>query len=165
MLSCLIVRCCPSAIVRPRACRGKKDNIGNGKAARVTGFETLDRGFKMMGRSGTEIFKPEWNAIRNFHCMWFADSHVLNHYLDFQHEGFEDFFARLEKKLWYFKLGKPFPHLIRRFALMPLLRTNNAPAFWVSHNLTNRNQTCISRIKRESKRSVQSSDYVKVSHQ
>ena len=104
-------------------------NIGNGKAARVTGFETLDRGFKMMGRSAVEIFKPEWNAIRNFHCMWFADSRVLNDYLDFQYEGFEEFFARLEKKLRYFKLGKPFPRLIRRFALMPLLRTNNAPTF------------------------------------
>ena len=64
-------------------------NIGNGKASRVTGFETLDRGFKMMGRSCTEIFKPEWNATRNFHCMWFSDSHVLNEYLDFLHEIFE----------------------------------------------------------------------------
>ena len=113
-------------------------NIGNGKASRVTGFETLDRGFKMMGRSCTEIFKPEWNATRNFHCMWFSDSHVLNEYLDFQHESFEEFFSRLEKKLWYFKLGKPFPRFVRRFAIMPLLRTNNAPAFWVSHNLTKR---------------------------
>ena len=113
-------------------------NIGNGKTARVTGFETLDRGFNMMGRSGTEIFQPEWNASRNFHCMWFADSHVLNEYLDFQYEGFEEFFSKLEKKLWYFKLGKPFPYLIKRFAIMPLLRTNNAPLFWVSHNLEKR---------------------------
>lgn len=113
-------------------------NIGNGKTARVTGFETLDRGFGMMGRSATEIFQPEWNAIRNFHCMWFADSHILNEYLDFQYEGFEDFFSKLEKRLWYFKLGKPFPHFIRYFAIMPLLRTNNAPLFWVSHNLEKR---------------------------
>ena len=113
-------------------------NIGNGKTARVTGFETLDRGFKMMGRGANEIFKPEWNVTRNFHCMWFSDSHILNDYLDFQHEGFEDFFARLEKKLRYFKLGKPFPHLIKYFAIMPLLRTNNAPVFWITHNLTKR---------------------------
>ena len=113
-------------------------NIGNGEPARVTGFETLDRGFKMMGRSAPEIFRPEWNALRNFHCMWFADSHILNTYFDFQHEGFEAFFSRLEKRLWYFKLAKPFPYLIRRFAIMPLLRTNNAPLFWVSHNLEKR---------------------------
>ena len=113
-------------------------NIGNGKTARVTGFETLDRGFKMMGRSAVEIFRPEWNASRNFHCMWFADSHILNKYLDFQHEGFEEFFSKLEKKLWYFKLGKPFPRLVKRFAIIPLLRTNNAPGFWVTHNLKKR---------------------------
>ncbi|QUY17610.1 NAD(P)-dependent oxidoreductase [Treponema vincentii] len=113
-------------------------NIGNGKDARVTGFETLDRGFKMMGRSAEEIFRPEWNASRNFHCMWFADSHILNSYLDFQHEGFEAFFSKLEKKLWYFKLGKPFPRLVQRFSIMPLLNTNNAPVFWVTHNLKKR---------------------------
>ena len=113
-------------------------NIGNGKDARVTGYETLDRGFRMMGRGADEIFQPEWNASRNFHCMWFADSHVLNGYLDFQHEGFEAFFVRLERKLWYFKLGKPFPHLIKRFAIMRLLKTNNAPIFWVTHGLEKR---------------------------
>ena len=113
-------------------------NIGNGKDARVTGYETLDRGFRMMGRGADEIFQPEWNATRNFHCMWFSDSHVLNDYLDFQHEGFEEFFSRLEKKLWYFKLGKPFPYLIKRFAIMRLLKTNNAPVFWIKHGLEKR---------------------------
>ena len=113
-------------------------NIGNGKDARVTGYETLDRGFKMMGRGADEIFQPEWNASRNFHCMWYTDSCVLNEYLDFQHEGFEEFFSHLEKKLWYFKLGKPFPRLIKRFAIMRLLKTNNAPVFWVTHGLEKR---------------------------
>jgi len=113
-------------------------NIGNGKTARVTGYETLDRGFKMMGRSADEIFQPEWNASRNFHCMWYTDSHILNNYLDFQYEGFETFFSRLEKKLWYFKLGKPFPRLIKRFAVMRLLKTNNAPLFWITHGLEKR---------------------------
>ena len=122
----------------PQAFWRRVYNIGNGKDARVTGYETLDRGFKMMGRGADEIFRPEWNASRNFHCMWFADSHVLNDYLDFQYEGFEAFFSRLEKKLWYFKLGKPFPHLIKRFAIMRLLKTDNAPVFWVTHGLEKR---------------------------
>ncbi len=106
-------------------------NIGNGKEARVTGYETIDRGFKLMGRSAEDLFQPEWNSVRNFHCMWFADSYILNDYLDFWYDGFEAFFLRLEKKLWYFKLGKPFPRLIKRFALMPLLRTDNAPLYWL----------------------------------
>ncbi|QEJ98223.1 NAD-dependent epimerase/dehydratase family protein [Treponema phagedenis] len=106
-------------------------NIGNGKFARVTGFETLNRGFTMMGCSVKDIFKPNWNPPRNFHCGWFYDSKVLNEYLDFQHEGFEDFFKKLEKKFWYFKLGKPFRFLIRKLMIEPLLKTTNAPMYWI----------------------------------
>ncbi len=113
-------------------------NIGNGADARVSGYETLDRGFKLMGRGTKEIFKPNWNAARNFHCGWFYDSKVLNSYLDFQHEGFEEFFSKLDKKFWYFKLGKPFPHLIAQFAIKPLLKTVNAPLYWVKNNMTSR---------------------------
>lgn len=109
-------------------------NIGNGSAARVTGYETLDRGFKLMGRSVKDVFKPCWNAQRNFHCGWFYDSKILNEYLDFQYESFEDFFKKLDKKFWYFKLGKPFPALIRKFAIEPLLKTCNAPMYWITHN-------------------------------
>ena len=113
-------------------------NIGNGAAARVTGYETLDRGMRLMGRSAKEIFKPHWHAARNFHCGWFYDSHILNDYFDFQHEGFEAFFKQCGKKFWYFKLGKPFPRLISKFAIRPLLKTQNAPLFWVTHNLQGR---------------------------
>lgn len=109
-------------------------NIGNGKKARVTGYETLDRAFNLMGRSVKEIFKPNWNATRNFHCGWFYDSKILNEYLDFQYEGFEDFFKKLDKKFWYFKFGKPFPNLIRKFAIEPLLKTCNAPIYWIKNN-------------------------------
>ncbi|AGT43607.1 NAD-dependent epimerase/dehydratase family protein [Treponema pedis] len=113
-------------------------NIGNGSSARVTGYETLDRGFKLMGRSAKDVFKPNWNSPRNFHCGWFYDSKILNEYLDFQYEGFEEFFKQLDKKFWYFKLGKPFPSLIRKFAIEPLLRTCNAPMYWLKNNFEGR---------------------------
>lgn len=113
-------------------------NIGNGSSARVTGYETLDRGFKLMGRSVKDIFLPNWNSKRNFHCGWFADSKILNDYLDFQHEGFEDFFKKLERKFWYFKFGKPFPALIKKFAIEPLLKNSNAPMYWVKNNFEKR---------------------------
>ena len=113
-------------------------NIGNGEGARVTGYETLDRGFKMMGRSAKEIFMPHWNAARNFHCFWYLDSDHLNDILDFRRESFEDFFAQLSKKLWYFKLGKPFPGLIRKFAIERLLKDVNAPIYWVNNNIEGR---------------------------
>ncbi len=110
-------------------------NIGNGKTARVNSYETLDRGFNLMGRSAKDIFKPHWNAMRNAHCGWFYDSTLLNSYLDFQYEGFEDFFSKLDKKFWYFKFGKMFPHLITYFLIKPLLNTVNAPLYWIKHNM------------------------------
>ncbi len=91
-----------------------------------------------MGRSAKDLFKPNWNAARNFHCGWFYDSSVLNSYLDFQYEGFEEFFSKLDRKFWYFKFGKPFPRLIAKFAIKPLLKTVNAPLYWVNNNMTAR---------------------------
>ncbi|MGI5173414.1 NAD(P)-dependent oxidoreductase [Treponema sp. OMZ 840] len=117
----------------PAAFWKKVYNVGNGKKSRVTGYETFDRGFKMMGCGAEKIFQPEWNVLRNSHCLWFADSQLLNQYLDFQCESFEDFFVKLEKKLWYYKCAAPFFRLIKRFVIMPLLQTNNAPAFWIMH--------------------------------
>ncbi len=113
-------------------------NIGNGEGARVTGFDTLERGFRMMGRGAKEIFRPHWNAARNFHCFWYLDSDELNDYLDFRTETFEDFFRKLSKKLWYFKLGKPFPTLIRKFAIERLFKDTNSPMYWVDKNITGR---------------------------
>lgn len=113
-------------------------NIGNGAGARVTGYETLDRGFQLMGRSAREIFKPHWNSARNFHCFWYLDSDELDELLGFRAETFESFFAGLSRKQWYFKLGKPFPRLIRKFAIERLLKDRNAPLYWVDHNIEGR---------------------------
>ena len=38
-------------------------NIGNGAGARVTGYETLDRGFQLMGRSARDVFRPHWLSL------------------------------------------------------------------------------------------------------
>ena len=113
-------------------------NIGNGDGARVTGYQTLDRGFKLMGSSAEKIFSPHWLATRNFHCFWYLDSDELNNYLNFRTESFEDFFSKLGKKLWYFKLGKPFPGLIRKSAIERLFNDTNAPMYWVNNNITGR---------------------------
>lgn len=113
-------------------------NIGNGAKARVTGYETLNRGFKLLGHPVSKFFKPHWNAARNFHSFWYLDSDHLNDLLDFRRESFESFFARLEKKFWYFKLAKPFSGLVRRFAIERLLKDENAPLCWVKSDLKGR---------------------------
>lgn len=110
-------------------------NIGGGQKMRVTGFETLDEGFRLMGCSVKDIFLPEWIAKRNFHCMWFSDSHVLEDLFHFQKTSFRDFFDMLKKKFWYFHLARPFLCLVKFFAIKPLLKNKNAPMYWKENDL------------------------------
>ena len=113
-------------------------NIGNGASSRVTGYDSVDTGFKLMGASVKDLYEPHDDITRNFHCMWFYDSDVLNDYLDFRCESFDEFFKRLGKKLWYFKLGKPFKKIIKKAVIQKCYNSPNAPVFWVNHNNTGR---------------------------
>lgn len=105
-------------------------NIGGGTKMRVTGFETLDAGFRLMGCSVKDVFLPSWIAKRNFHCMWFSDSYKLQELFPFQNTSFDEFFAALHKKYWYFKLAKPFLALVKFFVVRPLLKNKNSPSYW-----------------------------------
>ncbi len=109
-------------------------NIGNGASSRVTGFDTVDNGFKLMGASVKDLYEPHDDISRNFHCMWFYDSDVLNDYLDFRYESFDEFFQRLGKKLWYYKLGKPFKKIIKKAIIQKCYGSPNAPIRWVNEN-------------------------------
>lgn len=114
-------------------------NIGGGASCRVTGYETVDAGFKLMGGSAKDFFEPQWAAARNFHCMWYYDSHILNDYLKFQTESFDDFWANMAKKFWYFKLGALAPKsLIKKLTIEKLTKDSNAPQYWVDNNIEGR---------------------------
>ena len=115
-------------------------NIGNGAAARVTGYETLDRGFALMGKSVKRFFKPNWNPLKNFHCLWLEDSSEITSHFDkpVELEGFDAFFNRIGKKLWYYKLGKPFAPIIRKLLIERLLTKENAPMQWIKSGDTAR---------------------------
>lgn len=114
-------------------------NIGNGENARVTGYETFANGFGMMGSTPKDIFQPNWNIARNFHCTWFYDSDVLENYLHFQQsESYQDFWKKLYKKFWYFKTGKLFKKIIRKAVIEKLFKNSNSPQYWIKHGLTGR---------------------------
>lgn len=114
-------------------------NIGGGPSTRIIGFEIFDRGFKMIGGSTEKFMNPTWNATRNFHCMWFEDSHVLNEYLDFQRQSFEEFWQETERTHKYFAVAKALPaKFISAVTLMPLLDTKNSPRYWIKHGMEGR---------------------------
>jgi len=107
-------------------------NIGGGASCRETGYETFNQGFALMGASAEKFFSPEWNIPRNFHGVWYTDSQVLEDWLSYRRESSADFWKRMAKQLWYYKLGRIVPaKLIRKFAIERLLDTSNAPMNWV----------------------------------
>lgn len=110
-------------------------NIGGGACNRVTGYDTFDEGFKIIGGSTQKYMKPQWNSIRNFHCMWFQDSHILNDYFDFQHEDIKDYWQEILSQHEYYRLGKLVPaKLVSKLAIERLLKDDNAPRYWVNSN-------------------------------
>lgn len=114
-------------------------NIGGGACNRVTGYDTFDEGFKIIGGSTQKYMKPGWNSLRNFHCMWFQDSHVLNDYFDFQHEDVKDYWQEILRTHGYYRLGKLVPaKLVSKFAIERLLKDDNAPRYWVKTNQNGR---------------------------
>ncbi len=110
-------------------------NIGGVAASCITGYDTLNDGFKIIGGSAKDFFKPYYNATRNFHGVWFYDGEKLNDLFGYQSESVSYYWSQIAKKYWYFKLGKIVPKsVIGRFAIKKLFKDDNSPAYWYKHN-------------------------------
>lgn len=119
--------------ILPKEFWNKCYNIGGGGCCRVTGYETFDASFKLMGASVENFFKPYWNAARNFHGLWYSDSDILNEYLNFRTESCRDFWARMAKEYWYFRLGAIVPEkLLSKLVIQRLFKNPNAPLYWIN---------------------------------
>lgn len=114
-------------------------NIGNGESCRVTGYDTMDTGFGLMGAHAEDFFKPHWCAARNFHCFWYYDSDLLDEYTHFREETWDDFWAQMKKLNWYFALGRIVPKsLISKLAIQRLFKDTNAPMYWINNGIEGR---------------------------
>ncbi len=109
-------------------------NIGGGESCRITGFECIDSGFRLMGKGAKKFFKPNWNISRNFHGVWFYDSDELEDILHFRTETCDDFWKRMAKSHRIFKLGAIVPApIISSFAIKRLFKNTNSPKYWLKH--------------------------------
>lgn len=107
-------------------------NLGGPAENRITGYEVFDGGFRIIGGSTEKFMKPNWNATRNFHGMWFYDSHVLNDMFDYQKESMSDYWQEILNNHKYYKAAKIIPaKLISALAIKPLLKDKNAPLHWI----------------------------------
>lgn len=110
-------------------------SLGGGESQRVTGFDTFQIGFSLMGGDAYNFVKPNWHAIRNFHCFWMCDSDELEKMFHFQNETFESFFKRAVKEHPIIRMGRFAPkYLITFFVFKRLLKDKHSPMYWIEHN-------------------------------
>jgi len=106
-------------------------NIGGGKENRITGFDTFNDGFAIIGGSAKLYLNPSWMATRNFHGVWFYDSDELEKMFSFQNQNCSDYWQEILKKHPYYKIAKIIPpSVIRKLAIVRLLNDDNAPEKW-----------------------------------
>lgn len=110
-------------------------NIGGGENYRTTGFESFDIGFSLIGGNAKMFLDPCWQAQRNFHCIWFEDSSILQDRFDYQNGSFNEFWLSVLDKHPYFALAKFLPKsIIKSLVFKRLLKNTNAPFYWVKNN-------------------------------
>ncbi len=109
-------------------------NIGSLAQNRITGYDTFNEGFRLIGGSGKNFFRPGMNAVRNFHGVWFADGHKLEEMFSYQTQSTAQYWAEIARSHRYYVLAKLVPKaLIRKAAIQRLEKDENAPAYWNRH--------------------------------
>lgn len=110
-------------------------NIGGGHENCLTGYDTLNDGFKLIGGSAKDFFEPRFNATRNFHGVWFYDGNVLDDMFHYLSQTATGFWQELKKENKIFGVAKIVPKgLIKQFVIKRLFKSENSPAYWVKHN-------------------------------
>ena len=110
-------------------------NIGSKSENQITGYDTLNDGFKLIGGSAKDFFKPYFNATRNFHGVWFYDGQKLDELFGYVSQDVKDYWKEIGKKYWYYKFGKIVPKsIISKFAIQRLFKDDNSPAYWYKND-------------------------------
>lgn len=110
-------------------------NIGGGEESRITGYDTFDLGFRIIGCKVSDFLDVNYNSSRNFHGSWYSDGYKLNDLFDYQHETAPEFWQHVADTHKYFKLAKICPKkLMKAFVTKPLLKSPNAPYYWNKHH-------------------------------
>ena len=110
-------------------------NIGGGAVNRLTGYDTIDGGFKMIGGTAKDYFRPDYNCTRNFHGVWFADGDELDKLFGYISQDATDYWNHIAKLHPVYKLGKIVPKgIIKRAVIKRLFKNYNSPVYWYKHD-------------------------------
>ena len=110
-------------------------NIGGGPDNRATGYDVLHHGFSLIGGGLRDFFEPDYNALRNFHGVWFYDGDALQNLFRYQVQTTADFWTQIKRKQPYLRLGQLVPRqFIKKLVLERLFRDPNSPRYWRAHD-------------------------------
>lgn len=108
-------------------------NLGMEKN-RITGFETISNGFRLIGGSAEDFFETNYNSTRNFHGVWFSDGQELEKLFHYQRETIDDFWEHVSYLYPWLSMAKKTPKkLIKKMVIERLLKDSNAPRYWLLH--------------------------------
>lgn len=114
-------------------------NISSGSEYRETYFDFTKTLFARIGVSNIQkLFRPKDFALKNFHCVWYSDSNILNNWLHFRGGTYSGFLKNLDIPS-YFHLLRLLPgRLIRKLVIEPLSRGADGTRSWIENNVTDR---------------------------
>ncbi len=113
-------------------------NIGGGPKTRGIYQNFISRFLGIIGLKPEDVYERKWFALRNFHCQWYEDSQILNHYLNYQQQGLDDFFDEIARRTPWFQ--KAFARLVPRKLLKELVfkpvasKAEDSPMRWVTED-------------------------------
>ncbi|MEX2724859.1 MAG: NAD-dependent epimerase/dehydratase family protein [Candidatus Freyarchaeota archaeon] len=111
-------------------------NMGGGESCRFI-FKNYIRDMMEIVGIGDyrKIFKRNWFCLRNFHCGWYEDSHILNSYLHHQRQSLEDHYKQVKENIpAYYKLVKIVPKSIIKKRMERMAKSEEGPLNWVYSN-------------------------------
>ncbi len=71
-------------------------NMGGGPSCRITYYEYMRDMYTLLGLGDfREVMERNWFALRNFHCQYFEDSHILNEYIHNWRDTLETYYQQV----------------------------------------------------------------------
>lgn len=110
-------------------------SIGGLKENKNIYFESVNEGFKMIGGSTSDFFETNYDSLRNAHGIWLDDSDYLDDMFHYKSITYNEFWAHVRRKYWYFSLAKIMPKKwIKKHFIDSLLDKDHSPSHWIKTN-------------------------------
>jgi nucleoside-diphosphate-sugar epimerase len=141
----MIVNACEDNV--PEEFWGRVYNASGGPAARFYYEEYLRDVMKLVGLGDyRKLMDRNWFCLQNFHCHYYEDSHILNHYLKHQRDSLQDHYRQIVAELpFYLKIFRGLrlskvipPFIIKHLVMKPMAHKAEGPAGWIRNENTAR---------------------------